>query len=250
MSNPDPTPSDPAAEEPEEWEPEGPEEKLPKIKLDFPPVRAAVLEALEMGCSLVTAAFRAGISPATLGNWMQRGEKARLDKVHNKYRTFIAEARMAQAKGIHRYQAIVANAAQDDPSYAMRMLTILERDHYAEQVTVIIRQDREAVAAACEKEFANEPHILRRFFAALAGVVLPRQAEGASEGPKLIGSGSTDGQQTGEARGPVADGLRSGAEPGLPEAETPEEGDGADGESDLGGADSVRDPLPSPPRQD
>lgn len=189
-----------------------PQELTAKGKLRHPWIQSAIFSALEMGCSLRTAALAAGISDVTLKKWIARGEDGKTRKVRNRYTDFLACVRLAEAKSIARNQAIVANDAVDNAETAKWMLERQERSRYAPSVVVLIQQEREALADAMEREFKNEPEVLARLFATLAGVVLPRSTGEAAE-PRTIGSGSTPAAAGGAVR-PAADEVSAGGKPG------------------------------------
>lgn len=81
--------------------------------------RAKILEVLEYGASMETAAAIARITPVTLYRWLRQGEDANPESQFGKFYLDVMEAR---AKPKERALRTVSNELDDDPAMAWKFL--------------------------------------------------------------------------------------------------------------------------------
>lgn len=81
--------------------------------------RAKILEVLEYGASMETAAAIARITPVTLYRWLRQGEDANPESQFGKFYLDVMEAR---AKPKERALKTVSNELDDDPQMAWKFL--------------------------------------------------------------------------------------------------------------------------------
>lgn len=86
--------------------------------------RAKIIEALQVGASQRTAAAIAGIDPATLTRWIQRGESA---APTSSWARFVEKVREAEAHPKMRALGIIYNAMADRPDLAWKFIE--RREH-------------------------------------------------------------------------------------------------------------------------
>lgn len=78
-----------------------------------------IIEVLELGASMETAAAIARITPVTLYRWLRKGEDASEESQYGKFYLDVQEAR---AKPRQRALVTVSNELDDDPTMAWKFL--------------------------------------------------------------------------------------------------------------------------------
>ncbi len=90
------------------------------------PARAAILEAIEMGCPFVVAAEAAGVSYETFNGWRKQGRKDVDAKQPSVFAEFYREVKKAEARFV-RENMRGLRAAAEDPRYWTARAWQLER---------------------------------------------------------------------------------------------------------------------------
>lgn len=205
------------------------------------PVKERLMQALRAGNFRGVAARYAGISETTLAVWMKLGK----DQHHGPFRELRSAVHKAEADAEAHHVGLLLKHAQDD----VKATTFyLERKFHKRwgrkdtiNATVAIDNEREAIARVFEREFANEPDILRRLYSAIASDVVPAPIVAAAAAGRLL---DEETERDEPAR------VRAVGEPGLPATEAPDAGAERDGEGGAGGDGEGGDSLPTPRRED
>ena len=109
-----------------------------------PEVKARVIQAIQTGATYEICAQYAGISPATLYNWMKQGrERKQKDKVE-----FLEDIKRAESRGAIANLGLIQRAAQDGDWKASAW--ILERRHGYSKNSIPQKQQSEAEAESYE----------------------------------------------------------------------------------------------------
>ena len=118
-----------------------------------PEVEALILKALKAGNFRSTAARLAGVRPATLHRWLERGDPAGTRKADRPYRDFAEKVDQAMAEAEARDVTLISKAANEDWRAAAWRLTRANSGHwgqtraaaYTGQTELVLPQEGHAV---------------------------------------------------------------------------------------------------------
>lgn len=161
--------------------------------LDDEDKRNAFLDAVEAGNYLKDAAAEADVDESAVFRALRKGKQP---DAPEKYRQFVQEVRRRRKLARSRLIGILANAAQDDPQYAVVLLKAFDPERFSPDVN---RQVREQLSAFAKRLSAVLPApfvswLLRVGLGMEAGTRPP--LDGAGAGAAL---GSSSGEEAGAA---------------------------------------------------
>jgi homoaconitase/3-isopropylmalate dehydratase large subunit len=129
-----------------------------------------IVSDVEMGASLAEAAAAVGVGYATVYEWLQRGRgEVRVTDDIQVYADF-ADA-IAKAKVVAKLKAIrcLTVAAHKDPKYAVIYLERTDPKNWSAQARMTVSLMADEAVERVTKAFINEPDVLERALAAIAG---------------------------------------------------------------------------------
>lgn len=129
-----------------------------------PEVVATICETIKMGCTHQAAALRAGISEATLFNWLGRGKRS----THGCYKDFLEQVQRARADGEFQLAQLV-RAGGPEGKGAQWMLDRRWRDTYGRRAAELARTEAEVRKLQAEADKAEAEAQLARDQSKLLG---------------------------------------------------------------------------------
>lgn len=130
--------------------------------------------------TLADCARSLGIDDSTVFRWLEKGKKARAGP----YRDFYDAVTKARADGTKMLLARIATAGREPKHWQANVaLLAMTEPAYAPQVRVRVTEELTNAVKRLEEEFANEPDILDRAYAALIGGHRGGEASGPGPGP-------------------------------------------------------------------
>lgn len=117
--------------------------------------------------SLADCAESSGVSIAAVYKWLEKGKKAK----RGPYRDFFVEVRRARADGTKMLLARIAKAGQEPKHWQANVaLLSMTEPQYAPRVRMAVEEQLVEAVERLKVEFSNEPQILERALAAIAGI--------------------------------------------------------------------------------
>lgn len=105
-----------------------------------------ITDALYIGASRDVAAVYGGITKQTFYVWLREGRDAREAGNRGKkaigFINFLTEVEKAEAEACIKWQQVVDKAAERDPIWAYRMLTVRDARNYRESVDITTGGER------------------------------------------------------------------------------------------------------------
>lgn len=133
-----------------------------------PKVAKVIATGVRNWLPLRYAAIMADVGPTTLHTWLASSGQ--------EFREFREQIERAKAERTAELVDTVAVSVRSrkgkpgDPDRALKVLERLEPKDFGQQVRVQVEEELDAALARLETEFADEPQILERALAAVAGI--------------------------------------------------------------------------------
>lgn len=178
--------------------------KRPSISTEN--VRDDLLTALESGMPPEHAAGYAGVDPAELWSWVQKGEDQKRRGVRGLFRAFLIEFEDSRARGMARHHRNVAQAGEQDWHASAWILERVDPKNYGSKLQVLVKDEQRSFL---EKLRAG---LTRDEFKKVLTIAL--EPSGGGDG----GGDGARGEFLKRSPDSATDGLRAGAEPALDEA--------------------------------
>lgn len=134
-----------------------------------PEVKEKILNEIKMGATYTDAAQLAGLSPATIAQWIEKGRAG----TKKEYVEFVRELDLARVerRRFFRTQILATSKAKGDWRGTAFIATVTEREHFAQRVHVVVEEQLKSAVERLEREFSGEgeQQLLERALGALAG---------------------------------------------------------------------------------
>jgi hypothetical protein len=134
-----------------------------------PEVKEKILNEIKMGATYTDAAQLAGLSPATIGQWIEKGRAG----TKKEYVEFVRELDLARVerRRFFRTQILTTSKAKGDWRGTAFIATVTEREHFAQRVHIVVEEQLKSAVERLEREFSGEgeQQLLERALGALAG---------------------------------------------------------------------------------
>lgn len=134
-----------------------------------PEVKEKILNEIKMGATYTDAAQLAGLSPATIAQWIEKGRAG----TKKEYVEFVQELDLARVerRRFFRTQILTTSKAKGDWRGTAFIATVTEREHFAQRVHVVVEEQLKSAVERLEREFSGEgeQQLLERALGALAG---------------------------------------------------------------------------------